>query len=150
MLKVCNLMKKRLGQIFSREFYEIFENIRRISGKSSFCVYILLFRYRRSHHKCSECSMKKLFVKTSQYSQESKPVTLLKKDSNRGVFMWIFEIFKSFFLKNSYERLLLQISSVIFCKIYQLTTDFSIHKGIIFNYISWIQRYWKLKLYHSK
>ena len=145
-------MKKRLGHRYFPENFMKFSRtfIWRISGNSSFCVYILLFRYRRTHQKCSEYSMKKLFVKTSQYSQESKPVTLLKTDSNTAVFMWIFEIFKSIFLKNSYERLLLQISSVIFCKIYQLTTDFSIHKGIIFNYISWIQRYWKLKLYHSK
>ena len=39
---------------------------------------------------------KKLFLKISQYSQESfRPATFLKRDSNTGVFLWICEIFKS-------------------------------------------------------
>ena len=37
---------------------------------------------------------KKLFSKISQYSQEScRPATLLKRDSNTGVFLWIWRNF---------------------------------------------------------
>ena len=49
---------------------------------------------------------KKLFLKVSQYSQENKcvslfliklqvfsPASLLKRDSNTGVFLWILQIF---------------------------------------------------------
>ena len=38
---------------------------------------------------------KKLFLKTSQYSQEScRPATLLKRDSNTGFFLWILRNFQ--------------------------------------------------------
>ena len=66
--------------------------------KPTFCIlypfYVLQqtegARHRVSHQRCS---MKKLFLKILQYSQENlsnkvagRPVTLLKRDSNTDVF----------------------------------------------------------------
>ena len=48
--------------------------------------------YRSSHRMCS---IKKLLLKISQYSQENtwRPATLLKRDSNTGAFLWILRNF---------------------------------------------------------
>ena len=47
--------------------------------------------YRSSHHRCST---KKAILKISQYSQtntalQTRPATLLKRDSNTVIFLWI-------------------------------------------------------------
>ena len=61
--------------------------------------------FRSSHRRCS---IQKVFLKISWYSQENicgevsfliklqifKPVTLLKIDSNTGAFLWVSRIFK--------------------------------------------------------
>ena len=51
-------------------------------------------KFRRSHQRCS---IKKLFLKIPQYLQETicveVPATLLKRDSNVGVFLSILRIF---------------------------------------------------------
>ena len=49
--------------------------------------------YRSCHRKCS---IKKLFLKNSQLSQENNCVrtaTLLKRDFTAGVFMWVLQNF---------------------------------------------------------
>ena len=92
------------------------------------------------------------FVKVSQYSLENTCVEV-SFDKSAGlvegpVFLWIF--LKTSILKNIGKWLLLQIrSSLVFYKMYWITTDFSIQR-CIFNYISWIQHYWKVKLCHLK
>ena len=52
---------------------------------------------------------KKLFLKISQYSQENcRPPTLLKRDSNTGVFLWLL---RKFFEEHIFLRNLLTAAS---------------------------------------
>ena len=60
----------------------------------------LAWNRRRGHQRCS---IKKLFLKISQYSQVLWPATLLKRDSNTCIFLWI--------LRNFQERLFWKIST---------------------------------------
>ena len=48
---------------------------------------------------------KKLFLKFSQYSQEScRPATLLKAESNTGVFLWTLQNFKEHLFRETSAR----------------------------------------------
>ena len=75
----------------------------------------------RLHHWCFPCKFmnfseaatggvlwKKMFLKISQYSQEScRPATLSKRDSNTVAFLWILLIFKN----TCFEEHLLTVAS---------------------------------------
>ena len=55
------------------------------------CALNIQYVVRSSHRRCS---IKKLFLKISQYShQNNRPVTFLKRYSNAGVFLWILQSF---------------------------------------------------------
>ena len=81
-------------------------------------------KYRSSYRWCP---LNKIFLKTSQYSQENicagvffnkitglQACTLLKRYSNTGVFLWTFQTLRTPILKNICERLLLIV--VINCR----------------------------------
>ena len=76
-------------------------------------THALLYFYNETRTSHQRCSIKKLFLKSMQYLQETpvleslfnkvagvqviRPSTLLKRDSNTGIFLWI--------LQNIYEHL---------------------------------------------
>ena len=81
------------------------------SGGTEVCKFIWIFLILEGTFGVSEtvtqrCSVKKLFLEISQNSQENicarvsflkklqaAPATLLKRDSSRGVFLWILRNF---------------------------------------------------------
>ena len=90
-----------LIKYFLANVYEIFEAIHSFyfcQFFSSMIQYISLPKTRRSSHH--RCSMKKTFLEMPQNSQENTyqslflwPATLLKRDSDTGVFLWILSNF---------------------------------------------------------
>ena len=58
----------------------------------TFRSWVPLFRYPNIYNKILRCSVKKVFLTILQYSQEyiyvdCRPATLLKRDTNTGVFL---------------------------------------------------------------
>ena len=100
--------------LISREVLSVtcpnFTVVKYNSKTSNICHHI---KFRKSI--LDRCSMKKLFLKILQYSQENtyvgvffnknagvQSVTLIKRDSNTGVFLWV--------LRNFWEHLFWKIS----------------------------------------
>ena len=54
-------------------------------------VFLRIFQTFLTEAAVPRCSSKEVFLKVSQYSQKNiwRPVTLLKRNSNTGVFLWI-------------------------------------------------------------
>ena len=65
------------------------EVLQKVSSRNSWELLMIIIR--SSHWRCS---IKKVFLKISQRSQESRSVTWLKIESGTGVFLWILWNFK--------------------------------------------------------
>ena len=116
-LKVCNFTKKRLQQIFN-EYWEISVNQAPSLMHNSFSFYFCV----STEALAQGCSIKLVLKKILRNSQEDTcvgvsffnkvaglwPGTLLKRDSNTSVFLWI--------LWNFWEHLFWRTSAnICFC-----------------------------------
>ena len=85
--------------------HQIFCHDQFVDTQHNFEIIYLHLNYTGCRSSHERCSIKKLLIKISQYSQKNTCVGVFfkKRDSNTGVFLWTF--FRTPILKNICERL---------------------------------------------